>query len=252
MPRRTALLFLLTFTSFLGAKTLPPDTNTSESVTTIKGWGHVIDPDSDCTIRATPTGDSVSITIPESAHDYAAELHRWNAPRVLTKIKGDFIAEVQITGEFSPGDQSTIDNRKSYNGAGLLLVADPQNHLSLQRAAFRTDDGHVRHYLNLELRQDGRSITSQYSMDLKDRDTYLRLERHDTHITASVSQDGLQWRSYPPLDTNLPDKLHIGIESISSSNTPFTSTFTHFSLYHRTNSSPTSTDNASSQSAAAR
>lgn len=237
MLRNMLLAVLLSTSPALSA--VAPATDSDQSVTTIKGWGRVIDPDADCNIRATPNGSQVSMLVPAAAHDFAAELERWNAPRVLMGVQGDFVAEVKVGGDFSPGEESTIEGRKSYNGAGLLVVADPQNHLSLQRGAFRTDDGHVRHYLNCELRRDGQSVVSYYSMDLRDQETYLRLERRGNQITASVSMDGLQWRSYKPINApDLPRRLRIGVEAVNSANASFRCVFSDFALYHRINSPP--------------
>ncbi len=102
----------------------------------IHGWGNVVDPDGDSQIDL--DGAKVKITVPGSPHDFAAELQQWNAPRILRSVRGDFIAEVKISGTFDPKGESTIEGRKPYNGAGLLVIADNDNHVSLQRAAFWT------------------------------------------------------------------------------------------------------------------
>ena len=67
----------------------------------IKGWGQVSDPDRDCEI--TSKDGAVEIKVPGKSHDFAAELRLQNSPRVLQEIKGDFIAEVKVSGELKPG-----------------------------------------------------------------------------------------------------------------------------------------------------
>ena len=100
----------------------------------------------------------------------------WNAPRVLSKLKGDFIAEVKVSGEFRPGATSTIPGRRPYHGAGLLLIKDKENYISLHRGCVYLDDK-LRHYANFELRKDGELTISLYEIEIPDEDTYLRLER---------------------------------------------------------------------------
>src|SRR5438105_115775 len=87
-------------------------------VRNIKGWGDLVDPDNDCPVRV--DDGKVTVKIPSTAHDFAAELQRWNAPRILSEVKGDFIIDVQVSGDFKPVEASTIGTRRSYNGAGLL------------------------------------------------------------------------------------------------------------------------------------
>ena len=95
--------------------------------------GEAIDPDDGDAITA--DGDRVTIVTADTPHDFAAELQQWNAPRVLSKAEGDFTLEVKVSGTFAPENVTTIAGRTPYNGAGLLVVADDQNHLSLQRTA---------------------------------------------------------------------------------------------------------------------
>ncbi len=92
----------------------------------------------------------------------------------------------KMPGSFEPSAKSTIYGRKPYNGAGIVLIADQMNHAGLQRGAFLEND-HVRHYLNFEVRKDGKVVISCYAMDLKDQETWLRMERRGDKLTASVS-----------------------------------------------------------------
>jgi len=194
----------------------------------IHGWGKVVDPDGDSQIDL--DGTKVKITVPGSPHDFAAELQQWNAPRILRGVRGDFIAEVKISGTFDPKGESTIEGRKPYNGAGLLVIADNDNHVSLQRAAFWTGD-HVRHYLNFEYRHDGKTATARFGMNIDDADCWLRLQRRGTQMIAMISTDGVNWKSYEPIEVGLPNKLKIGVEAVTSAKDPFECSFEGYSLF---------------------
>src|SRR5205085_10664156 len=106
----------------------------------IPGFGVASDPDGDCAISF--KDGKVLLTLPGKAHDFAADLKRWNAPRVLapTPVGGDFIAELKVGGELKPGETSTIQGRRPYHGAGLLLLQDRNNYLSLHRGAVYLDN----------------------------------------------------------------------------------------------------------------
>ncbi len=191
--------------------------------------GEAIDPDNDCLI--TTNGQRVTIVTSDTPHDFAAELNQWNAPRVLSKTSGDFTIEVKVSGKFAPENVSQIEGRTPYNGAGILVVQDEQNHLSLQRAAlFR--DGHVRHYLNFELRKDGKQSKSQWQMNLNDADTWLRLERSGGQFKASASQDGKTWKAYKPIDTDFDDEVRVGVEAVNSTDREFRCSFDGFKISH--------------------
>src|SRR4051812_42849514 len=91
----------------------------------VKGGGGLTDPDGDCKVKGRKA--TLAMSLPGAAHDFAGELKRWNAPRVMSKVDGDFIAEVRVSGEFRPAAESTIPGRLAYNGAGILLVKDKDN-----------------------------------------------------------------------------------------------------------------------------
>jgi regulation of enolase protein 1 (concanavalin A-like superfamily) len=201
--------------------------------TKIAGWGEVIDPDRDCKIERDK--NRFTITIPGKAHDYAAELGRWNAPRIMGSVRGDFIAEVKISGTFRPSDVSTIAQRRPYNGAGLLLISDKDNYISLHKGAVYLNDG-VRHYLNFELRKDAELTISRYEVDLEDQETYLRLERRGGKFTAMASHDGVRWKAYDePIEVAFPLELQLGVEARSSSDQSFRCTLEDFTIFRKVN-----------------
>lgn len=184
-------------------------------------WGEIAK-DGDCQIRVEK--DKMIFDVPGTAHDFAAELKRWNAPHVLSEVEGDFVIDVKISGKFAPGQESTIEGRYPYNGAGLLLVQDEKNHLSLQRGAVRAN-GRVRHYLNFELRKNSADTVSRFSLGLDDQDTYLRIERCGNLIYGLGSADGAHWRSYEPIKVSFPKRLKVGVVAVTSSSEPFACAF---------------------------
>jgi regulation of enolase protein 1 (concanavalin A-like superfamily) len=197
----------------------------------IKGWGEVIDPDRDCKV-ALDKG-KLTVKVPGTAHDFAAELQRQNAPRVMGEVKGDFIAEVKVSGEFKPSEKSTIDTRRPYNGTGLLLVKDDKNYVSLHRGAVTLDTG-VRHYLNFELRKEGELAVSRYEVELEDKDAILRLERRGDKVFALTSPDGLHWKAYDdPIEVDFPETLRLGVEVVNSSDQPFACTLEGYAVFQR-------------------
>jgi regulation of enolase protein 1 (concanavalin A-like superfamily) len=188
----------------------------------IASVGTIIDPDNDCTIR--DSAGKLVITVPGKAHDFAAELERWNAPRVLSDVQGDFTITVKISGKFAPADPSTIDGRKAYNGAGILVVVDDHNHLSLQRGTFSTGNG-FRHYLNFELRKNSECTVSKFGVDIDNTDAFLRLERVGNQIYGLTSSDGVHWRSYEPITVDFPSTVKVGVEAINSASSEFSCAF---------------------------
>jgi regulation of enolase protein 1 (concanavalin A-like superfamily) len=188
----------------------------------------VQDPGHDCMIR---TDDhQITMRIPATAHDFASELEIWNAPRALTSVTGDFNIEVRISGSFRTADKSTIEGRRPYNGAGLLIVQDKHHHLSLQRGAVRLGRN-IRHYANLELR-DGSDV-SNFEFDIKDGTAWLRLERRGNRILAYACNDHDQLRAFRPIAVDFPDTVQVGVEGINSAKKSFACTFNDLSVYER-------------------
>src|SRR5687768_13293767 len=77
-----------------------PSTEAKHAQKDIKGWGTPIDPDGDCAFQA--DAGKLTITVPGEAkpHDLSAELSSTTAPRVLQPLKGNFVLQVKVEGEF--------------------------------------------------------------------------------------------------------------------------------------------------------
>jgi regulation of enolase protein 1 (concanavalin A-like superfamily) len=197
----------------------------------LKGWGEVVNPDDDCAI-AVKEG-ALTLTLPGTAHDFAAELQKWNAPRVFNDQSGDFIVEVKVSGTFKPGTTSVIDGRLPYHGAGLLLAKDKNTYISLHRGCVYIDE-RLRHYANFELRKDGLMVISNYAIEIPDQDCYLRLERRGDKVHGLSSPDGVHWSAYEPITCTLPDTVQLGIVAVTSSNVPLTVRCEDLTIFRKT------------------
>ena len=65
----------------------------------LAGWGTAIDPDGDCQITA--EGSAVTMTIPATLHDLNADIDKYNAPRILRDVQGDFEIQVKVSASSS-------------------------------------------------------------------------------------------------------------------------------------------------------
>jgi regulation of enolase protein 1 (concanavalin A-like superfamily) len=195
----------------------------------IPGWGTAVDPDGDCSFDLNDA--ALTITAPGPVHDLSAELGKMNAPRVLRPAKGDFAVEVLVKGEFKPGE-ATIPVRTAYHGAGLLLMADDQTYIRLDRATL-VRDGMSQHYANFELRVKGMltrfGTPVDYTID-PERDTFLRLEKNGNIVSGAVSQQAGQWHDLGTKEAELPDEVLVGIAAINASTQPFRPIFARLSV----------------------
>jgi regulation of enolase protein 1 (concanavalin A-like superfamily) len=197
----------------------------------LPGWGKLFNPDGDCEIIAAK--DKVTIAVPGKAHDFAADIKRWNSPHILTPVEGEVIVEVKVSGALKPSEISTIPGRRPYHGAGLLLVKDRDNYVSLHRGVVYLDNG-VRHYANFELRKDGILAISRYELGIDDQDTYLRVERRGDKFYALASHDGINWKAYDePISVDFPDELRVGVVAVSSSDQPLSCSFQGFGVFRK-------------------
>jgi regulation of enolase protein 1 (concanavalin A-like superfamily) len=225
VARRT---YLLPLCICVFALNIQADDNPTKHV---PGWGELSNPDGDCEISVTK--DNVKIAVPGKAHDFAADLQRWNSPHILTPVKGDLIVDVKVSGTLKPGPASTIPGRRPYHGAGLLLVKDRDNYVSLHRGVVHFGND-VRHYANFELRKDGELAISRFELGIDDQDTHLRVERRGDKFYALASHDGIQWKAYDePITVNFPAELRIGVVAVSSSDQPFVCSFEGFSVFRK-------------------
>lgn len=198
-------------------------------------WGLTGDPDGDCAFFEDKGSLLIHVPGRPSPHDLAAETGVTNAPRVLQKVKGDFAVQVLVEGRFSPGTESTLSGRAGYNGAGLVIMADPKNVVCLARAVFHHQGGGENHYANFEMRSGGSLQRIGLSGDhhlAKTAPVFLRLERRGSKVSGAVSRDGVQWDELAAkeLPASWPQELEVGVAAISTSAEEFVPRFSRFEL----------------------
>jgi regulation of enolase protein 1 (concanavalin A-like superfamily) len=186
-----------------------------------KSWGTIVDPDKDCKIQAEE--DTLTITVPSTAHDLGVEHDLMNAPRVLRKVSGDFTAQVLVSGSVAAEGPGTLTDRLPFKGAGLLLLQDENNYIRLERASYLDPMGNSFHYASFELRKNGKidRFALPTDLPLADKDTYLRLERSGDKIDAAASEDGKKWRSLKAMTVEFPRNLQIGVTAVNTSSKVF-------------------------------
>lgn len=204
--------------------------NSGRSSGDLAGWGTPADPDGDCKFFQSP--GELMITVPGSAqaHDLAAEIDRVNAPRVVQPVKGDFVYQVKIEGRLDPGAESTQENRTGYNGAGVILMADERNVITLARAVLQREGGNPQPYTNFEMRNDGQlqaiGLTNEAPLP-QEGPVWLRLERRGQKVSGAVSTDGAKWTELRPktIPESWPQDLKVGVVAISTSKAEFNPRF---------------------------
>jgi regulation of enolase protein 1 (concanavalin A-like superfamily) len=190
---------------------------------TIASWGDVIDPDRDCEIAS--KGESLVITVPGTLHDLNSEIKKWNAPRVVREVHGDFTATVKVAGNFTPGGKPTNPKSVPYNGAGFVLWLDDATFLRVERAAI-VRNGKVSTFLAFEQRAGGKK--SNNNGKLAPGTTYLRLTRQGNQISVATSPDSKTWEEAKPMTLAWPADLMLGVSAVNSNSEPLQATFEQF------------------------
>lgn len=201
----------------------------------IKGWGKVIDPDNDCAF--TEARGKLSITVPGSLHDLFPGQRdpkkRNNAPRVLTEVKGDFVASVKVTADWKPGAALAGAATFPYNGAGLILWESDTQFVRFERNLWVPPNGIGSCYHTPLQFKEGRQINASRTGPtafFRGRSTWLKMERSGEKLTTWISHDGKDWIETAVLPAKLPETVRIGVEAINSSSDPFTVEFEGFGI----------------------
>jgi regulation of enolase protein 1 (concanavalin A-like superfamily) len=212
-PRSSHLFASLIVLGTTAAAVLAGDAVNSQE---LDGWGRVFDPTRDCEVSLDVEHNRLKIAVPGTPHVLSAEDPElpMNAPRVMRRVRGDFTAEVKVLGRLEPGRAKTT-YYDPYHGAGLIVWQDGSNYLRLERAVGFID-GRPVPYLNYELREDGRLAISR-GITSEDRPLVLRLRRQGQEFSAAYSRDGHRWVQLPRIDTNLNERVEVGVIAINSS-----------------------------------
>jgi regulation of enolase protein 1 (concanavalin A-like superfamily) len=211
-----------------------PGKTGAQSGRQIQGWGKAVHPENDCGFFLSQ-GELLLHVPGGPPHDLAAEIGVTNAPRVLQPVRGDFVMQVKIEGRFAPGDQSTLPGRTGYNGAGLVLMGDEKNVVTLARAVLHRGGDAAVPYANFEMRADGRlqriGMTGDHPLP-KTEPVWLRLERRGQLVRGAVSLDGAKWTELEPktLPDSFPLELQAGVVAISTSKEEFNPRYSQFQV----------------------
>jgi regulation of enolase protein 1 (concanavalin A-like superfamily) len=227
MCRALCALAWLALTCAAFAAEPDPEPNSFRS-----GWDSPIDPDKDCKFRL--VGGGLTIEVPGKDHDLSIERKLMNSPRLLRDVEGDFVVRVRVGGGFVPSKTSTTNQRIPFVGAGLVLMAGEKTYIRLERAAMRLR-GELKTFANWELRQDGKWVLAGNGAvcPLKEKQTWLRLERKGDQLLGSVSEDGEKWTELKPLGLKLPARVKVGVAAGSTSTETFSPRYDRFSLGKR-------------------
>jgi regulation of enolase protein 1 (concanavalin A-like superfamily) len=199
----------------------------------IPGWGKVIDPDGDCSVKA--SNGKVTISVPDTLHNLSPVIGS-NSPRVLKDVEGDFTATVKVTGDFIPGEKATKPSGYPFVGAGLLIWQDEKNCIRLERNSWWMADQktHACYTPLVEYFKDGvdqgtnpGSTTNEF---FKGPSTFLRLERKADKVNAYYSHDGKDWILAKQITVDLPAKLQVGVAAVNSSDKPLAVEFEQFKI----------------------
>jgi hypothetical protein len=199
-------------------------------------WGKPIDPDKGCTF--TFARDSLTLKVPGGEHDLSEGRRRWNAPRLLRGVEGDFVAEVRVAGAFRASEKAAAPDARSDVRAGLLVIDEKRKlHVHVVFGASRTEGGRRCPFALFTGVDEKKTFVMNLSEDEPGwplpagaKGAVLRLERRGKHFTGSLSADGKTWRRFERIDVALPRKLKVGVAAFSNSNDPFTVTFDRFQL----------------------
>ena len=221
-------MFCLTLILLFGSTCKSEDSKSQEL--TIQGWGGVFDPDGDC--KFTIEKGSLRMSLPGSDHSLAFERGIMNAPRALRNVTGDFIAQVEVSGDYPAKAASLIPNRRPFHGAGLLVWLDEENYIRFERAKL-VFEGENMSYANFEYRKEGEFIRKgdASQMPLKDGTSHLRIERRGNTLFASVSMDGVQWTAMDQIEIDMPRKVSVGVAAGHNTSSSFEPEFKALKIF---------------------
>lgn len=187
----------------------------------IAGWGTIVDPDGDCQITQAASA-KVEIRIPATRHDMwfggKDERTRFNAPRVVKFVEGDFIATVQVTADWNSGLAEG-----GYNGAGLVVWESEKQYLRYERNRFIPLNSTTPYtYVTPFYDQNDRRVfwsttTKEY---FSGGSTWLRIRRTGDSISTSY-HDGKDWVYTGVVSTQFPSRVQVGIIAVNSTKREF-------------------------------
>lgn len=213
-------------------------------VSEIRDWGTATDQDGDCIILQSE--GKLTIKVPGTIHDmYPGQrdpAKRFNAPRVLQSIEGDFVAEVKVTSEWKPGPRNPDATTRPYFGAGLIVWNSGGELVRLERNVWNEDRGLPANLKNglletsytsplyyKDAKSMGRLKTATNGF-FKGQTTWLRLKRIGESIETAISTDGKEWVANETISTTFEKTVLVGVHAINSSTSEFVVEFENLKI----------------------
>ena len=189
----------------------------------VEGWGELIDPGGDCTLRR--DGARVTLEVPAGMYDLWPEGKKVNAPRLVQPARGDFTITVKAIGSVMPEKGTEVPGRDvAFRAATLVIWQDEHNFVRFDRAAMHKA-GKPFSQTYYHINQNGKRTTHLNKLVAPDADVWLRLQRKGDAILAAWSTDGERWTDYPPQTAKLADELQAGVAVLNASAAPASATF---------------------------
>jgi hypothetical protein len=205
------------------------------------GWDKPVDPDGDC--KFVREADSLTIELPGGDHDLApkgglSKHIRFNAPRLVRDVEGDFVLQVRVQATFRSSAKSAVEGEEPSVAAGLVLIPADDNCIRFEWGTCRRNGVQS---TCPAFRMRGEKMGNMYQewdpswkkehQGQKPECVYLRLERRGHVIYPSLSPDGEKWTGSYNLELpDLPTKLKVGLAAYSTSTEPFKPRFDRFKL----------------------
>jgi regulation of enolase protein 1 (concanavalin A-like superfamily) len=192
-----------------------------------KVWGDLVDAEGKSKVRL--DGGRATIEVPAGSYDLYPENGKVNAPRLLQGASGDFAVQVKVVGKVMGEKGAEAPGRDvAFNAATLLIWQDENHFVRLDRAGFHKA-GKPNHQTYYHVYEGGKRTVHQ-NRPLAVKDSWLKLERKGGKVTASWSEDGKTWQSYPVQDVKLSDKVKVGVAALNASSKPFAASFEELKL----------------------
>lgn len=200
----------------------------------IRGWGKAIDPTGKCDVAL--VGGKLKMTLPAGVYDHwfgrPDAKARFNAPRVLREVTGDFTATVKVT---SPLQGKARDDDGYAAAAGLIALASDLHYLRLERNGFvpSSQPGVNLSWTPPLYDRDAKRVSTWRSGKqgmFKDEFTWLRMKRTGQKFYCAFSHDGEKWTDLPETETELPETIELGVLAITYSAAPLVAEFEEFKV----------------------
>jgi regulation of enolase protein 1 (concanavalin A-like superfamily) len=190
--------------------------------------GEFIDPDGDC--RLMDDEGKFEVTVPGGYHDLDPAAKTINGPRALREVEGDFLIQVRLANFRVPDKDTALKNKRVFRGAGLLVWQDDKNFVTLFRAA---NDANPNLFATAAAYKDGVRVSSGTGKDLTLPDAWLRLERREGKLQATVSDDGEEWTAVKLHAPDFGKKVRVGIGMVNVTSKDFLAHFEDYSVLQK-------------------